>query len=511
MRPVAGVSGYDIEMTNEREAGTVTGSSQSGNKVGATRITSDELDLDSLNVEVARQNFGDLSFVAVGGINTNQIGGQSDRFATASFVSIGRHALNLVAALPASPMVAPRPATGMISGMTSPTLTGEAVRHRFPGIAGGWARFDGPAGTLPVDTCTVAIADYMSSPAPANLGGAFLASQASDEVVTNARVATARLVGAEPEEIVFGPSTTNLMFAFTRALSQQWSAGDRIVCTQLDHDSNITPWVLAARDVGATVEMLPVDPVDGTLDVEPLSALCADGRTRWVALSGASNLTGFAPDIARAAAIAHEHGARILVDGVARVPHLPTNAAALNVDVLSTSPYKWYGPHAGVLAVRGGLLASIEPYRVRPADYVGPPRWETGTPQIELLAGITAAAEFMTESAIADVQAEETRLLALLQEGLHDLPGVVVHGPSVSTERAPTVIFTVTGMAPEEVAARLADERIAVWSGDNYACELIDALGLRAGGGAVRAGIVRYSSVDDVVRLLTAVANLSSV
>jgi aspartate aminotransferase-like enzyme len=349
----------------------------------------------------------------------------------------------------------------------------------------------------------------MTSPAPANLGGEFSASQASVAMVERARAATARLIGVETDEVVFGPSTTNLMFAFTRALSQSWEPGDRIVCTQLDHDSNISPWVLAARDVGATVEFLEVDPVDGTLDVEPLNQLCADGRVRWVAISGASNLTGHAPDLARAAHIAHSFGAKILVDGVARVPHLPTNATALGVDVLSTSPYKWYGPHAGVLAVRDGLLKTVEPYRVRPADYVGPARWETGTPQIEVLAGVAAAAEFMLESSIEEVSAVETALLARLQEGLHETPGVTVHGPSVTPDRAPTVIFTVAGKSPDEVAAALAQERIAVWSGDNYACELIDALGLRATGGAVRAGIVRYTTADDVDRLLLAVAALS--
>ena len=198
----------------------------------------------------------------------------------------------------------------------TPLPVGEQVRHRFPGLSDGWARFDGPAGTLPVDTCVLSIADYMTSPAPANLGGVFGASVASDAVVQRAREATAALVGAEADEIVFGPSTTNLMFAFTRAQSRHWVSGDRIVCTELDHDSNISPWLLAARDVGATVEMLRVDPVDGTLDVEPLRQLCSDGRTRWVAISGASNLTGHAPDLARAVAIAHEYGARILVDGL---------------------------------------------------------------------------------------------------------------------------------------------------------------------------------------------------
>lgn len=384
------------------------------------------------------------------------------------------------------------------------------LRARFSGLSDGWVRFDGPAGTLPVDTCVDAIADYMRSPAPANLGGSFAASHESDAVVAGAREAVARLVGAQADEVVFGPSTTNLMFAFTRALSRQWEPGDRIVCTQLDHDSNVSPWLLAARDVGATVELLEVDPVDGTLDVEPLKDLCADGRTRWVAISGASNLTGHAPDLARATAIAHEAGARILVDGVARVPHLPTDVAAMGVDVLSTSPYKWYGPHAGCLIVRDGLLGSVEPYRVRPADYAGPARWETGTPQIELLAGIAAAAEFMLETPVAEEVERETRLLALLQEGLHEVPRVTVHGPSVSPDRAPTVIFTVEGFSPAQVDEFLAERCIAVWHGDNYACELVDALGLRPTGGVVRAGIVRYTVEDDVHALLAALRELTA-
>ena len=384
------------------------------------------------------------------------------------------------------------------------------VRSRFPGLSDGWVRFDGPAGTLPVDTCVDAIADYMRSPAVANLGGEFAASKASDAVVDGARAAIARLVNAEADEVVIGLSTTNLTFNFTRALAQHWKPGDRIVCTQLDHDSNISPWLLAARDAGATVELLEVDPVDGTLDVEPLKGLCADGRTQWVAICGASNLTGHAPDLDRAVAIAHEYGARIHVDGVARVPHLATDVAALGVDSLSTSPYKWYGPHAGALIVRNNLLREVEPYRVRPADYDGPLRWEMGTSQVEVMAGITAAAEFMLETPIAEAGAVETRLLALLQEGLHETPGVTVHGPSVTPDRAPTVVFTVAGHHPDAVAAYLATRKIAVWSGDNYAKELVDAFGLRASGGVVRAGIVRYNTADDVTALLEAVRELSA-
>jgi selenocysteine lyase/cysteine desulfurase len=152
----------------------------------------------------------------------------------------------------------------------------------------------------------------------------------------------------------------------------------------------------------------------------------------------------------------------------------------------------------------------VEPYRVRPADYDGPARWETGTPQIELLAGITAAAEFMLETPVAAEGERETRLLALLQEGLHEVPRVTVHGPSVTPDRAPTVVFTVDGFAPAQVDEFLAGRRIAVWHGDNYACELVDALGLRESGGLVRAGIVRYTTEDDVLALLAALRELTA-
>ena len=385
-------------------------------------------------------------------------------------------------------------------------MTAADVRSRFPGLSDGWVRLDGPAGTLPVDTCIDAIADYMRSPAPANLGGSFEASRASDAVVDRARQTVGRLVGAQPDEIVFGPSTTNLMFAVTRALSRSWEPGDRIVCTQLDHDSNVSPWLLAARDVGATVEMLEVDPVDGTLDVEPLKGLCADGRTRWVAISGASNLTGHAPDLARAAAIAHEHGARILVDGVARVPHLPTDAAALDLDVLSTSPYKWYGPHAGITWVRPELLDQLKAYKVRPAPSAGPGKFMLGTPAYENIASLGAAARFLMEIGMENVRAHERALFSRLLDGLLADDRITVLGPHDLDNRAPTLAFNVADIHPADLARRLAVERIAVWDGNYYAVELMERYGLPDG--AVRAGIALYVTDDDVDRLLDAVRHL---
>jgi cysteine desulfurase family protein (TIGR01976 family) len=389
--------------------------------------------------------------------------------------------------------------------MTMPDL-----RHRFPGLADGWVRLDGPAGTLPVDTAIAAMHEYLASPAPANVGGAFAASARTGEVVDAARASVGRLLGAEGSQVIFGGSSTALVFAFTRALARTWTGGERIVCTQLDHDSNITPWVLAASDAGADVVMLPVDPRDGSLDLADLERELAAGGVAWVALTGASNLTGFAPDLQRALQVTHDAGARLHVDAVARAPHLPVDVNGWGIDSLVTSPYKWYGPHAGVLVLQPELLHGLEPYRVRPADYPGPERWEAGTGQFEVIAGVGAAAEFMLEQPWEAVAEGEAALLQRLEAGLQAITGVVRYGPAEADGRAPTTIFNVRGWRPDEVAAALAERHIAVWSGDNYACELVDALGLRDGGGVVRAGIVRHSTSDDVDALLGAVAEIAA-
>ncbi len=266
--------------------------------------------------------------------------------------------------------------------------------------------------------------------------------------------------------------------------------------------------MLAAADAGAEVTLVAVDPHDGSLDLGDVESELARGGVAWVALSGASNLTGFAPDLRAAAALAHQAGARLHVDAVARAPHLPIDVDGWGIDSLVTSPYKWYGPHAGILVLQPDLLRGVEPYRVRPADYDGPDRWETGTKAFEVIAGIGGAAEFLAEHGWDAVTAAETALLERLESGLRALPGVVVHAPESSEGRAPTTVFNLDGRDPEAVAAALAERRIAVWSGDNYACELVDALGLRERGGAVRAGIVRHTTSDDVDALLAALADV---
>jgi cysteine desulfurase family protein (TIGR01976 family) len=346
--------------------------------------------------------------------------------------------------------------------------------------------------------------EYLTSSAPANAGGVFAASERTTAMVEAVRAQIGTMIGATAEQVVFGASATALVFAYTRSLARTWSGEERIVCTQLDHDSNVTPWVEAARDAGATVTLVPVDPCDGSLDLADVERELRAGGVAWVALSGASNLTGFAPDLRAAAALAHDAGARLHVDAVARVPHLPTDVNGWGVDSLVTSPYKWYGPHAGVLVLQPDLLHGVEPYRVRPADYDGPDRWEHGTKSFEAIAGIGGAAAFMLEQPLDAVMAAENALLERLEAGLRAIPGVVVHTPERAEGRAPTTIFNVGEHNPHDVAAALAARHIAVWSGDNYACELVDALGLRARGGAVRAGVVRHTTADDVDALLDA-------
>ena len=378
------------------------------------------------------------------------------------------------------------------------------VRDRFPGVRDGVARFDGPAGTLMVDSAIEAMRSLLAGGASANVGGPFDASVATTSLLDGARATVGSLLGAPADGIVFGANMTTLTFAFTRAVSRTWGPGDQIVCTQLDHDANVTPWVLAAQDRGAEVVLAEVDAETGTLPLESVERRLTD-RTRWLALTGASNLLGTIPDLGPILAAARRVGARTFVDGVHLVPHRRVDVAALGCDVLATSPYKWYGPHAGVLAVEPGLLGMIEPYKVRPAPAVGPRQFETGTPSFEAIAGTAAAARFLLEQGMDEVMAAERAVFEPLLSGLRSMRHVTVHGPPGLDDRTPTVLFGVAGRHPTEVAAALAQEQVAVWSGDSYAVEAADAMGLRANGVGVRAGVVRYCSPDDVDQLLRAV------
>jgi cysteine desulfurase family protein (TIGR01976 family) len=378
------------------------------------------------------------------------------------------------------------------------------LRHRFPGLSDGWSRFDGPAGTQVVDSVVAAVATALASPSTANSHGLFPQSAASDAIVADARSTMARLFGTGDggEGIVFGPSMTALTFHVTRSITATLQPGDEVVCTMLDHDANVSPWIVACAASGATLHLAHFDPATGRLDQEHLLSLITE-RTRWVAITGASNAIGAKPNLPAVISAAHAAGARVYVDAVHLAPHAPIKVASLGCDALVCSAYKWYGPHVGVLWLAPDLLHALAPAKVRPAPEIGATRWEQGTPAFEAAAG-----RFMLDVGVGRLAVHELALFAPLLDGLCGMDGVTVHGPKDLADRTPTVAFNVAGHSAEEVATHLASRQCAVWHGSYYAMETMGALGL-AETGAVRAGISCYTTADDVQRLLAAVAEVA--
>ncbi len=381
------------------------------------------------------------------------------------------------------------------------------VRHRFPGLANGWARFDGPAGTQVVDSAIDASAEWQRSGNNANSHGAFAAADACDALVEHTQETMGELLGADPAGFVFGPSTTSNVFSITRAIGRDLRQGDEIVCTRLDHDSNVSPWLLIAADTGATVRMAEFDTATGRLDSSAVTALMNE-QTRWVAVTGASNAIGTMPDIAAITTAAHQVGAKVVVDGVHLTPHAAVDLGAVGCDVYSTSSYKWYGPHAGITWVEPKLLDRLHVYKVRPSPDTGPGRLQLGTPAFESLAAIEAAARFLIGEGMSTLASRERALFTVLLDGLLAMPNVRVLGPHDTADRAPTLAFLVDGHTPNEVARALAAREIAVWDGNYYAVEVMDSYGLDIEAGAVRAGIAAYTNESDVERLLDAVTAL---
>ncbi|MEA2494772.1 MAG: hypothetical protein QOJ29_2683, partial [Thermoleophilaceae bacterium] len=299
---------------------------------------------------------------------------------------------------------------------------------------------------------------------------------------------------------------TTLTLAFAAAAGRDLGPGDEIVCTRLDHDANVRPWLIAAERAGAIVRFAEPDPDTLELPISAIENVLCD-RTRWVAVTAASNAVGTVPDVAAIVAAAHAAGARTYVDAVHATPHRRLDVAALDTDVLACSSYKWFGPHAGILCARPELLEQLTPDKLRPAPDEVPDRWETGTASFEAIAGIRAAAEYMLELDWNAVEAHEKAMLGVMLAGLSTINGVTVHG--APADRAPTVMFSVERHTADEVASALAANQIAVWHGNYYAWELHRFLGLGSDG-AIRAGAVHYNDPADIERLLAAVEEVAA-
>ena len=386
---------------------------------------------------------------------------------------------------------------------TTTTYHVERVRASFPALASGLARFDGPGGSLVPIEVAQAVATAMTA-GMCQRGTLTEPERLTEDTTTGARAAVARFVGADPAAVVFGRSMTALTFNLARTLAQGWGPGDEVVVTRLDHDANVRPWVTAAERAGATVRWLGFDPVTTELDdVRPLLS----ERTRLVALTGASNLFGTRPPVRDVADAAHAVGALVHVDAVHLAAHAPVSMAELGADLLTCSPYKFFGPHLGVLAGDPALLETLHPDKLLPSSEAVPERFELGTLPYEQLAGLRAALAFIDAvGGMAAIEAHEVPLLERLLGGVDALPHVRAHGSPA--RRTPTVLLHVEGRAGDDVRAELAGRGVLAPAGSFYAIEASRHAGLGDAGG-VRVGLSPYSTEAEVDRLLDGLASLT--
>ena len=406
----------------------------------------------------------------------------------------------------------------------------DAVRAQFPALGvtdGGIPRvyFDAPGGTQVCRSAIAAMVEHLEG-GTANAGGAFATSIGTDALSADAHAAVADLLGAKPGEIAFGANMTSLTLALSRALAAGWSAGDEIVLSRLDHDANVAPWLRAAADRDVRVRWIELDTEHGTLRADDLPSLLSP-RTRLVAVGGASNALGTINDLAEIARTVRAHSdALVFVDAVQSVPHEPTDVRTLGCDFLACSPYKFFGPHVGVLWGREDLIASVDAYKVRPAATQPPAiRFETGTPSFEAQAGVIGTIHYLewlggalapeaTDrrarllAAMAGCTAYERTLGDRLLAGFQRLPGLSLFGPPTMDGRVPTFAFTLAGHHPRGVAEHLASRGIFAWSGHFYAVEPLGQLGVIDSGGLVRVGLCHYNTADEVDCLLAALGEL---
>ena len=389
------------------------------------------------------------------------------------------------------------------------------VRSDYPALAEGFAHFDGAGGTQPAAPVIAAIAGAMRT-AVSNRGSAHAPARRSGEIVAAARSAIADLVGGDPAGVVFGPSATALTYLVARTLSRDWGPGDEVVVSRLDHDANVRPWVQAAEASGATVRWAEVDLATGELPVGQYRQLVGS-RTRLVAVTAASNAIGTMPAVREIADLAHASPALVYVDGVHATAHRPIDVRALGADFYTTSAYKWSGPHYAAVVADPAVWEPLRPAKLIPSPEQVPDRFEYGTLSFELLAGLTAAVDYL--ATLSDAQGDrrrrvlagmaaatdhENRLLDRLLAGLAAIDGVTIR--PAGTDRCPTVSFRVAGQTPAETAHALGEQGICVSHGDYYAVEYFEAAGLRTDGGAVRASLYHYNTEDEVDRLLQALA-----
>jgi cysteine desulfurase family protein (TIGR01976 family) len=395
-----------------------------------------------------------------------------------------------------------------------------ALRAQFPSLASGIAHFDGPGGTQTPAIVGQAIAATLTGPL-SNRGLSSLSERNAEDAIVAFRRAYADLLNTSPAGIVYGRSATQITYDFSHHLSKDWAASDEIVVSQLDHDANVRPWIQAAERVGARVRWLRLDPATADFDLNDLDDVVNE-RTRLVAVTGASNLLGTRPQVARIAARAHQAGALVYVDGVHYTPHTTVDVGALGADFYVCSPYKFFGPHCAVLAADPGLLETIRPDKLLPSTNDVPERFEFGTLPYEIMAGATAAVDFIAGLAPAsvpagasrrerlvaahhEIDAHENRLLRTVEDAIVSWDEqVTLH--SRAADRTPTLFLTFRDKVSDDAAAYLAARNILAPAGSFYAHEPFARLGVADTAG-LRIGLAPYTDDQDIDRLTTALGD----
>ena len=407
----------------------------------------------------------------------------------------------------------------------------DQVRKMFPAMAVDGDQqplifLDNPAGTQLPRMVVDAVAEAMIT-ASSNLGGRFPGSIRADEIWQASHQAMADMLGASSsKEIVIGPSMTNLTLHISRSLGRTFNPGDEIIVTRMDHEGDISPWLLLAEDLGLIIKWLPFSQDSWQIEAEDLKSVLTD-KTRLLALNYASNLTGSINNVAELSSIAREAGALVYVDAVQLAPHRLISVNELNCDFLLCSSYKFYGPHLGILWGRESLLEGLHAYRCRCSSDGLPERFETGTPQTELLAGLEATVNYFQwlgelcgysgsrrekiTGAYTVAMEYEDKLAAKLIQGLQEIRGVQIHGITDSShlqERVPTVSFTHDRFTTAAIDENLAENRICTWSGHNYAYEVVKQLGLDEEQGVLRIGIAQYNTESEIDKILEVLTDL---
>ena len=398
------------------------------------------------------------------------------------------------------------------------------IRARFPALerlheGNPVAYFDGPGGTQVPNTVVEAMRDYLLHH-NANTDWAYPTSAETDALIAGARRALADFLNADVSEIAFGNNMTTLTFHLSRALGAAWGPGDEVVITDLDHHANVAPWRRLEHERGVTIRRVGVNLERGQLDWDSLERALTP-KTKLLAIGAASNALGTISDIARAAELAHEVGALVFVDAVHYAPHMLVDVKALDCDFLGCSPYKFYGPHTGVLFGKKARIEALDVPRLEPAHNNSPDRLETGTLNHEGMVGAGAAVDFFAslakgttrrkrlETAFEGLHARAQDHVERLWSGLSAIKGVTMYGPTPDQPRTPTVSFTMRGRSSLEIAQHLAKRAVFVSNGDFYAATIVDLLGHKDDG-LLRVGCACYTSPEEVERLISGVAELKS-